>query len=124
MNSILDRQLTTTTVSHLGNDGKSPVIGIEAMVIETSPRNYDCQPANPGIDATATRQSSPIAQLSSCCSTNCGKFKSRTMDQKRKRVVKMNGNIRHVSCAIEKRKYKYVWAGTILRAPVVDNDDE
>ena len=124
MNSILDRQLTTTTVSHLGNDGKSPVIGIEAMVIEATPRNYDCQPANPGIDATATRQSSPIAQRSSCCSTTCSKFKSRRMDQKRRRVVNMNGNIRQVGGAIEKRKYEYVWAGTILRVPVVDNDDE
>ena len=116
--------VTTPTVSHLGNDGKSPVIGIEAMVIETTPRNYDCQPANPGTDATATRQSSPIAQRPSCCSTTCGKFKSRRMVQKRRRVVNMNGNIRRVEGATQKRKYKYVWAGTILRVPVVDNDDE
>ena len=111
--------VTTPTVSHLGNDGKSPVIGIEAMVNETTPRNYDCQPENPGIDATATRQSSPIAQRSSCCSTTY-----RRMVQKRRRVVNMNGNIRRVEGATQKRKYKYVWAGTILRAPVVDNDDE
>lgn len=144
--------MTIPTVSSFGPDSKSSVTDDKIVPVEPTrsydcqPENpadiencsfseemrndakigqkdLESLPLN-GFDATVTRQSPSYLQRPSNCSRSpsCGKFKSRTKVQKRRRAVDVNGNVRKINRATQKRKYKYVWAGTILRVPVEDGE--
>ena len=109
----------TATVFSLRQGGQLPVIGVQGLnlgdiktfsfseemrsnvaVVEKDLESFSFK----GFNATTMRQSSPVTQRHSRYSSACG----RTIVQKRREVVNMNGNIHKVSGTTQRRKYRYV----------------